>query len=444
MCHNEFVLATVLAVIACPGVLVADIAELAKAEPGTVVELPAGTFAGGFAVPPGVTLRGAGYQRTMIEVRGTAAAIRVEGRGARIEDLCVRGSGVGIELSAAEDVAIQRVMILGGTTGIQAGQVDKASIENVIVARTLIGISLNQATRSTVANCTVFTTGVCGLSLSHTSDTTAFNNLVVNAGTGVVLGGQNRNLALDYNLYQALAIGKIEGQLQRPSVPTWRDVTGGLDAHSLQMNVVFANSSRNDFHPVSTLNWNPSRIVTADWGVAELAGHEAPATDIDGQPRVGACDLGAFEALDMPSRPADGKFQVVSDEGLKSAGLFTPSGSAVYYLFHGLPLKKGEHEFTLPARDLFGRPIPPETYELRLVESAVDWTYRGMVANSGAGTRTAESDSVHVGLVAYTPDNQLLTASGWSERHINLRLGDPATGKARWVFEGSADSTGLC
>ena len=126
------------------------------------------------------------------------------------------------------------------------------------------------------------------------------------------------------------------------------------------------------------------------------------------------------------------------------AGLFTPENTAVHYLFQGLPLKKGTYTFALPARDLFGRPIAPGKYELRVVESAVDWTYRGMTSNAGIDNTPQNADSVHVGLVTYTSEGRLLTASGWSERHINLKQSDPATGKADWVFQGSADSVGLC
>lgn len=419
-------------------------AELAKAQPGAVVDVPAGAFPGGLEVPAGVTLRGAGYERTTIEARGKPVAIRLQGQGARIEGLTVVNTGTGIEASAAVGVAVSRVMVLGGSLGIRAQQVMSMTIENVIVARAQIGISLNGAIASHVANCTVFGADACGLSVSSASDTALLNNLIFNAGTGVVVGGENKNLALDYNLYVALAVGKIEGQLQRPSLPTWRDVSGGLDAHSVQLPVTFASPSRNDFHPVSTLPWNPARITTADWGVAELAGYRAPATDLDGQPRVGPPDLGAYEAPQLPGRPADGQFQIAADEGLKSAGLFTTDDKAVAYLFQGLPLRKGTHDFVWPARDLFGRPIPAGSYELRVVESPVAWAYRGMAANAGAGNTGDASDSVHVGLVAYTSDGQLLTASGWSERGINLRLGDPATGKAKWVFDGSADTTGLC
>ncbi len=140
----------------------------------------------------------------------------------------------------------------------------------------------------------------------------------------------------------------------------------------------------------------------------------------------------------------DGSLTVTADEGLKSAGLFTPEGKLVHYLFQGLPLKKGTYRYVLPTSDLFGRPIPAGNYEIRMTESTVGWVYRGMVCNAGVNTTPETTDSVHVGRMAFTPEGMLLTASGWSERHINLRLGDPATGRPKWTFEGSADCTGLC
>ena len=262
--------------------------------------------------------------------------------------------------------------------------------------------------------------------------------------TAIVVGGVNERLAIDYNLYSGLSIGKFAGQLQRPTLPTWRDVSGGLDAHSVQFSVAFANPAQNDFHPVSTLSWNPARSNTAGWGIAELARHRAPRSDLDGQPRVEPFGVGALEAPIATKQIADGQFGIDTDDGLKSAGLFTPDDRAIGYLFQGLPLKKGTYGYMLPAHDLFGRPIPPGNYELRIVESRVDWSYRGMTANAGVDNTPENADSVHVGLVAYTPTGELLTASSWSERHINLRLSDPATARAKWVFQGAADCTGLC
>ena len=292
------------------------------------------------------------------------------------------------------------------------------------MARSLIGLSLNGVRRCVAANCTIYAADAAGISISNATDTAVFNNVVAQAGTAIVVGGTNERLAADCNLYVALSVGKLADQLQRPTIPTWRDVSGGLDARSVQLDVAFAAAARNDFRPVSTLSWDPLHVTTADWGVPELGGHKAPATDIDGQPRVGGYDLGAYEAPVLPSRPADGTFQVAADEGVKSAGLFRPDGTLVRYLFQGLPLKKGTYAFVVPERDLFGRAIPAGTYELRLAEANVGWQYRTHASNAGADNRPENADSVHVGSVAFLPDGALLAASGWSERHINLRRGD--------------------
>ncbi|HEY3324184.1 MAG TPA: right-handed parallel beta-helix repeat-containing protein [Planctomycetota bacterium] len=428
----------------CAQTLAFDLnAELAKAKPGDVVVLPAEVVRGTAKVPAGVTLRGAGYDKTTLE----GNLVLKDAHGARVENLTVLNKGTAISITSSKGACVSRVLVSGGTIGIQASALSGVSVENCVVSGALIGISGSELSDSAIVNCTIFNADACGLSISGSTGCAVFNNVVVNAGTGIVVGGKNDKLAIDHNLYVALSTGKIEGQLQRPSLPTWRDVSGGLDAHSVQLPVTFANPSKRDFHPVSTLTWNPSRITTADWGTLELAGHRAPTTDMDGQPRGSAAlhaGLGAFEAPDLPSRKPDGQFKVESDEGVKSAGLFTASGTAVAYLFQSLPLRKGKHNFVLPARDMFGRSIEPGKYEVRVVESCADWIFSGMTSNSGPGTTPEEADSVHVTRVLFMPDGMLATASGWSERHINARLGDPATGKAKWTFEGSADNAGLC
>ena len=80
MFHSRTVLAAVLAVAVCRGTLGADLAELAQAKPGTVVEVPAGVIAGGFSVPPGVALRGPGTSRRSSGPRGRRGDF---GRGPR-------------------------------------------------------------------------------------------------------------------------------------------------------------------------------------------------------------------------------------------------------------------------------------------------------------------------------------------------------------------------
>ncbi len=292
MSHGRwFVTVLFVFLLGRPAVTLDLAAELARAKPGAVVQLPAGTYGGGVEVPTGVTLRGDGYQKTIIDSLGAAVALSVKGKGVRIENLSVRSTGTGVEIAGAEDVTLSRLMIAGGSIGVRVSHAITANVENVIVSKALIGISLSDVTGSKVANCTVSTADACGLSVSASTDTAMFNNVVANAGTGVVVGSTNKNLAVDYNLYLALSAGKIEGELQRPSVPTWRDVSGGLDAHSVQLNVAFVDQAKDDFHVVSTLSWNPARATTAGWGVTELAAHKAPAIDIDGRPRSAAPDL---------------------------------------------------------------------------------------------------------------------------------------------------------
>jgi hypothetical protein len=110
-------------------------AELAKAKPGTTVDVPAGTISGSFELPAGVTLRGAGYQKTTIDARGSQIGVRVKGSAGRIENLTILNAGTGIALSKIDDVTVSRVMILGGTIGIGATHVSKTTIENTVVAR---------------------------------------------------------------------------------------------------------------------------------------------------------------------------------------------------------------------------------------------------------------------------------------------------------------------
>jgi hypothetical protein len=381
---------------------------------------------------------------TVLDTRGSAVGVTLAaGAGAIVEDLSVLTSGTGVLAADAADIAVHRVLVREGMIGVRLAGVRNARVENCIVHGAHIGVTAARVAQAVVANNTVIDADACGLSLANATNSAVFNNLVENAGTAVAVGGSNPGLAIDYNLYVALTIGKLDGQFQRPSIPTWRDVSG-FDAHSVQLPVAFANPARGDFHPVTTLTWNPARLTTADWGTTKLAGHAAPAADADGMPRAGTPDVGAYESPQPGKTHLDGTFKIDADGGLTSAGVFTPDGRLVNYLFHGLPLKRGTHAFVLPARDVFGRPVPPGACELRLACADMRWVYRRHAFNTGADNTPENAASIHVGFVAFGREHELLTASGWSERHINLRSGDLATGKAHWTFGGSSEVQGLC
>jgi hypothetical protein len=196
-------------------------------------------------------------------------------------------------------------------------KVQGGRLENAVIADALVGISLNQVRKVVVANCTVAAAASVGLSAVGAEESALFNNVVVDAGTGITVGGARQGLRVDHNLYVALYVGKLEGQISRVSLGPWRDVSGGLDANSVSLAVRFADPAAGNYRPISTLTWDPSRVTTADWGVTEFAGFAAPVTDIDGAARVGPPDLGAYEAPRLPAPASDGIFEVSDDAGTK-------------------------------------------------------------------------------------------------------------------------------
>ena len=98
----------------------------------------------------------------------------------------------------------------------------------------------------------------------------------------------------------------------------------------------------------------------------------------------------------------------------------------------------------LAARTQLGDRLTPGDYEVRVVESRLGWEYRGMTGNSGTASGKRDTDENHLIYVRFGADGSLLTANGWNERGENLRSRDLKTDKANWVFNGSAETVGLC
>ena len=419
---------------------------LLAAKPGETVALPAGLFRTSIVLPEGVGLRGAGYDKTTLDAGSAHVAVTVKkGGGSRLEDLAVRTQGdTAVLVQDAADVTLSRVAIHGGAVGVQLERVQNVRIENAIVEGSMTGILLSKAARSSVVNCTLVRNTSIGLSVRDADEVAVFNNLVADAGTAIVVGGDRKGLAVDHNLYVALYVGKLLGQPNRLMLGPWRDVSGGLDAASVQVPVEFADAARGDYRPVSRLDWSPGRATVSGWGVAELAGVKAPAHDIDGCQRSGAPDMGAYEVPPLEGVKSDAAFTIADDRGTKSVGLFTRDGRLVRYLFHDLPLKKGEYGCTLPTRSQLGEAVLPGDYELRLVESNLRWKYRGITANNGLPGSAATTDQHHTQYAAFAADGALLLGAGWNERGENLRCLDAATRKPRWVFRGQSPLSGLC
>ncbi len=420
--------------------------QIAHARAGDTIKIPPGRHRlGGITVPPGVSIRGAGFSATVLDASGHDFGLSVRAADdGEISDLAVVGAGEAIKVIGGARLVIRRVRLSGSVAALSVEKSTGIRIENAILVDGLSGLLLRDVDHVTACQLTVVGCNAIGLNLIRTRDTAVFNNLVVDVGIGTQLSGDNPGLALDHNLYVAQFIGKVGGQVARVSIPTWRDATAGLDAASVQLPVTFADSATDDFHVTSPMDWSPRSTTASGWGVKRLGDRVAPAVDIAGRARGIRPDVGAFESDPPPDRPASaGRFTIADDRGTKSAGLFTPSGTLVRYLFQDLPLAAGDHDYVLPARGQLGQPIPAGDYELRLVAGNLRWRYRMMAANNGVDNTRNNADSFHVRISRLLPDGRLLLANGWNERTENLRALGLADRRARWFFSGTLEPRGL-
>ena len=80
---------------------------------------------------------------------------------------------------------------------------------------------------------------------ASSTDTVAFNNVVVNASTAVNIG-EATSAKLDHNLYFAQYIGTMADQIGRPQLLGWQSLSG-QDAHSIQLAVTFRDAAAGDY-----------------------------------------------------------------------------------------------------------------------------------------------------------------------------------------------------
>ena len=419
-------------------------AALSKAAAGTTVQLSPGKYAGSVTVPAGVTLRGAGYGKTILDVGAAEAGVTLTGDNAAVADLAImtRGS-MAILARDVKKIGLSGVRVRGGAVAVFLQKVDGARIENCILDGAQTGVALNEVTGAAIVNNTLTHTDTTGISLAKVSQSAVFNNLVAHAGVGISVTQPGTGLLVDHNQYIALFTGKFETEYRRVSLGPWRDVSGGLDAQSVCLPVTFRDAANGDYQPVSTLDWNPGIPTTANWGVAKFGEIEAPARDIAGEKRPATPGVGAREAQ-ATEVAVDGTFEVKQSAGTKSAGVFLPDGTAVRYLFRDLPLPAGRYGFVLPSRSELGANIAAGKYELRLVESNLRWTYRGITGNNNQGNLPGETDKDGVTVMAFGPDYSLITGIGWSEHQENFKCRDLTTLKPRWVLPGTDAPSGLC
>ena len=310
----------------------ATLSALEAAQAGGTVAIPAGTFeAGDLAVPAGVTLKGAGRGQTVLSAKGKKNGI-VLSTGSRVSDLTIENAAEnGVAIVGVKDAAVSRVVVRGSQSGVLVQKATAARIENCVLAANRTGLTLIEAEGCVAANLTLANNSALGMTISGCRGCRVFNNLVVGSQIGVSLAGST-DLVLDHNLYVCNftgSFGDVKGRPSRQKVGAWASLTGH-DKHSLMLPVTLSET----YAATNTLDWSPNLPVTAPWGVKDLAAAKAPADDIDGKPRAERQGVGAVASMAVkPPRPADGTFEIASGAGVASAGLYTPAGDLVAYLF---------------------------------------------------------------------------------------------------------------
>jgi parallel beta-helix repeat protein len=410
------------------------------AKPGAIITLPAGTYRGGVTLPPGVILRGAGYRQTIIDADQQAHGISVYGgTGSTVSDLTVQNASVtGILLKGVTDARIARVRVTGNLIGMKVEGATRTRLENCISDGNSYGIVVTDGKDCAVVNCTVVNCPEIGLSFASGVGTTAFNNVVTGSSLGVNIG-RSQKLLLDHNLYFCTYVGAMHDQISRNTLLAWQHLSR-QDANSVQRAVQYRDIANGDVTPVNT---HPTlgSLVTEKWAAETLAGIAAPVMDINGKKRTSRC-LGAVEADYRPATPPHGLIHVGST-GIKSAGVFKKDGTLLSYLFHNLPLPAGEHSFWLPARDYTGNLIAQGDYEVRLVESDLQWQYLNHIGDNGGDRGASWSAPVFPGYVAFDKHGGLVMGHGWSEDHTNVRCYDVKTGVIRWKLRGATNMRGV-
>ena len=418
--------------------------KFSAAKAGDVITLEARTYqAGDLIVPEGVSVRGAGFDKTTIDAKGFNTGISLSGGSkSAVSDLTVRNAMEnGILVKGAAQVSISRIRLLGNLTGLLIEKTAGGTVENLILYANRTGAILSNCQSIGLMNCSFVNNSAVALSISGNQDAAVFNNLFVNSPTAVMVSANNESLLLDHNLYFASFIGKLEGEVARTSLPGWQRLTG-FDAHSIHMPVQFADASKEDFRPVSTLPWSPDLATTSGWGTKKLGIFSAPATDILGQKRDGVTDLGAFEVTFPQTRKPDGTFTITAADGAKSAALFNADNVQVATLFQNLPLPVGKHNFWVPARDSWNRPLAAGQYQVRLVESQLTNPYLGLAGTFNPTGKLSDSRSWPEQMFAFDAQDRLYILQDSFENGMGVRAFDAAYETPRWIMPGGAGNVG--
>lgn len=223
-------------------------AALATARPGDTVTLGAGTFRLNetLRVAEGVTVSGAGPQRTVIDARGLEIGVALQGSRS--------SGGAG---------AINHVTVSGARVGVSVGRDRSGHLDHVIIRDNgVVGVDVDSGGRAQVINGTLIRNGVA---LRAAGAIDVRNSLVIDNHTGIAATGAGHVISR-YNNINGNVIARDQ-------------TTAGDD--DLDLPVTFVNAAQDDFH------LTPAQPVT-DRGDPDDDFAKEPS------PNGGRVNLGAF------------------------------------------------------------------------------------------------------------------------------------------------------
>jgi hypothetical protein len=196
-------------------------AKIAAAKSGDTVSLPAGEMTvTNVSIPAGVKIIGAGYDKTILKVKGQYGLI-INGKNNSISDLTIQDAdSTGIQLNNADNALLTRVRVLRSLTGILATGGKNIRIMNCAAAENRTGIVINNITGSAVINCSLVRNSAVGISVNGTSECAVFNTVMATNAIGIYIAQNNKKLTVDHNFYWGALIGKGKhGGIWRDRMP---------------------------------------------------------------------------------------------------------------------------------------------------------------------------------------------------------------------------------
>jgi|GEM_PF-3015983 len=416
--------------------------QIENAKPGETVIIPAGTYdIDEIIVPSGVSIKGEGYSRVILNAKDDNGLKIVNSDKAFITGFTIVGAKQhGILLENCTSSTIARVIAKNCVFGIKmvGGQNNRIAVSSVVENRT--GIMVANEVKSSVSNCTIYNSKTFGMSVDNTTDSAFFNNLFTGNSMGIYLAQNSKNIEMDYNLYWGAVIGKGFDSGIR-TIGMWRTFEH-LDYHSIDSYIEMDNAVNGDYTVTNTQNWRPYTIPYGA-GIASIGESSAVATDINDKP-FKAASIGAYsDAREINFAEADGKFIVHGSDVYATLGLYDDEGRLKCWLFSMLPLKPGTYEYWVPATDMFGNRIPAGKYTAKLTEGNLKIDIADVGGNSTIDPFDKDSyAALGVDKVLFDSKERPLLVLNWSESYQQIRgMNDDLT-RQRWSIPGASDTIG--